>query len=325
MEMSHRGPVFKKVFAQTEKDLRELAAIPDDFAVLFAAGGASFQFSAIPLNLCDKKQKVQYCVTGNWSKTAKEEAERIGVCGEVEVIYQNTERAPTTADLKDKIDPEAAYLYYCDNETIQGVQYPEPIDSPIPVVADMSSNFLSRPIDWSKFGIVYACAQKNFGPAGLTIVCVRKSLIGRELTVCPNLMRYSVLEKNSSMKNTPPTYAIYIAGLVFKWIMAQGGLKGIEEFNLRKSKKIYDVIDASDFWSTPADVASRSMMNVPFINTLGEENAKDFLAFCADRKLMTLAGHRCIGGFRASIYNSMPEEGVDALCQAMKDYEQAKK
>ncbi|KAG9395937.1 Phosphoserine aminotransferase [Carpediemonas membranifera] len=323
MEQSHRGPVFDKIIQEAEADLRTLIGIPDDYAVLFVSGGASFQFSAIPLNLCKDNKKVQYIQTGTWSKTAAEEAKRLGIC-DVDVIFNDTKRVPTAEEIKAKVDPEAAYLYYCDNETIQGVEFQEVPEAPIPVIADMSSNFLSRPIDIKKYGMVYACAQKNFGPAGLTVVVIRKDLIKETFPFCPNLLRYSVLEANRSMKNTPPTYAIYIAGLVFKWIMSKGGLPGIGELNRTKAMMIYDTIAQSNgFWNVPAEETCRSMMNIPFTNTLGQDRAKEFMAFAKERNCVTLAGHRSIGGFRASIYNSMPVEGVEALVQAMKDYQQA--
>ncbi|KAG9389587.1 Phosphoserine aminotransferase [Carpediemonas membranifera] len=323
MEQSHRGPVFDKIIKEAEADLRTLIGIPDDYAVLFASGGASFQFSAIPLNLCKDNKKVQYIQTGTWSKTAAAEAEQLGM--DVDVIFKDTKRVPTAEEIKAKVDPEAAYLYYCDNETIQGVEFQEVPEAPIPVIADMSSNFLSRPIDIKKYGIVYACAQKNFGPAGLTVVVIRKDLIKEPIQTCPNLLRYSVLEANKSMKNTPPTYAIYIAGLVFKWIMSKGGLPGIAELNRKKAMMIYDTIAQSNgFWNVPAEESCRSMMNIPFANIFGEERQKEFMAFAETRRCKTLGGHRSIpGSFRASIYNSMPIEGVEALVQAMKDYQTA--
>ena len=320
MEMSHRGKEFIRIAAQAEADLRELLAVPSNYKVLFLQGGASQQFGAVPVNLLRGKRKADYINTGSWSKKAIEEAKRF--C-EVNVAASSADTKFTTIPPRGawKLDPDAAYVHYTPNETIGGVEFHDiPDTGSVPLVADMSSTIMSRPIDVSRFGVIYAGAQKNIGPAGLTVVIVREDLIGETLPGSPIMYDYKVQAEADSMYNTPPTYAWYIAGLVFDWLKRLGGLSAMGEINRRKAGKLYACIDASPFYSNPVEPASRSWMNVPF--TLPDE-ALDavFLKEAASHGLITLKGHRSVGGMRASIYNAMPEEGVDALVGFMKDFE----
>ncbi len=322
MEMSHRGKAFMSIAAQAEADLREVMAIPDNYKVLFLQGGASSQFAMIPLNLMHRTGKADYVNSGQWSKKAIAEAKRYG---EVHIAATSEENgfsdipAPSTWDLS----PDAAYVHYTPNETIGGVECFEiPDTGDIPLVADMSSTILSRPIDVSKFGIIYAGAQKNIGPAGLTIVIIRDDLVGDALDSCPGMFNYETHVKGESMSNTPPTYAWYLAGLVFKWIKDNGGLDAMAEVNKRKAAKLYKAIDDSSFYANPVAINNRSLMNVPFTLKDAALDA-DFLAGAAERGLMTLKGHRSVGGMRASIYNAMPEEGIDTLVTFMNDFASA--
>ncbi|WP_456406111.1 3-phosphoserine/phosphohydroxythreonine transaminase [Thiolapillus sp.] len=320
MEMSHRGKEFMSIAAQAETDLRELMEIPDNYKVLFLQGGASSQFAMAPLNLMGRTGRADYINTGSWSKKAIAEARRYG---EVNVIADTAAdfKAPAEADLKFSAD--AAYVHYTPNETIQGVEFPYiPDTGDIPLVADMSSTILSRPIDVSKFGIIYAGAQKNIGPAGLTLVIIREDLIGHAPESCPAMLNYKIHADADSMYNTPPTYGWYLAGLVFKWLKDNGGLDAMGVINERKAEDLYAVVDDSDFYANPVDPACRSWMNVPFTLANAELDGK-FLEEAAARGLKTLKGHRSVGGMRASIYNAMPEEGVQALITFMKDFEKA--
>ncbi|MCW9012910.1 MAG: 3-phosphoserine/phosphohydroxythreonine transaminase [Gammaproteobacteria bacterium] len=319
MEMSHRGKDFMSIAAKAEADLREIMAIPDNYKVLFLQGGASSQFSMIPVNLLAGKNKADYVLTGQWSKKAVAEARRF--C-EVNVVSDTSDSRFTTVEDQSKwsTSSDAAYLHYTPNETIVGVEFPFIPETDVPLVADMSSTILSREIDVSKYGVIYAGAQKNIGPAGLTIVIVREDLIGKAMDNMPVMMDYKTHADNDSMYNTPPTYSWYIAGLVFQWIKDKGGIKAMAEINERKAAKLYQAIDDSAFYSNPVDVNCRSWMNVPFILANAELDAS-FLEEAAKVNLMTLKGHRSVGGMRASIYNAMPEEGVDALIQFMADFE----
>ena len=320
MEMSHRGKEYMSIAAEAEADLRELMAIPDNYKVLFLQGGASSQFAMVPMNLLRGKGKADYINTGDWSKKAISEAKRY--C-EVNVIASgeagNFTDTPAASDLK--FSSDAAYVHYTPNETIRGVEFPYiPDTGHIPLVADMSSNILSRPIDVSRFGLIYAGAQKNIGPAGLTIVIVREDLIGETIAGTPSMMDYKIHADNESMYNTPPTYGWYLAGLVFKWLKNNGGLQAMAEVNQRKAAKLYAAIDGSDFYSNPVATESRSIMNVPF--TLPNPNLDaPFLAEAKQAGLTTLKGHRSLGGMRASIYNAMPEAGIDALVAFMAEFE----
>ena len=321
MEMSHRGKEFMSIAAKAEADLREVLAVPDNYKVLFLQGGASSQFSMVPLNLLAGKTSADYINTGAWSKKAIAEAKRF--C-DVNIAASTEDNkftsAPDQSDLS--LDSNAAYLHYTPNETIGGVEFnyiPESGD--VPLVADMSSTILSRPIDVSKFGVIYAGAQKNIGPAGLTIVIVRDDLIGKASDKAPSMFDYKVHADSESMNNTPPTYAWYLAGLVFQWIKDKGGLSAVAEINKRKADKLYAAIDNSGFYANPVAIANRSWMNVPF-TLANAELDKLFLEKAREAGLITLKGHRSVGGMRASIYNAMPEEGVDALVSFMKDFQQ---
>ncbi len=321
MEMSHRGKDFVAIAEQAEADLRELLAVPDDYHVLFLQGGATAQFSAVPLNLLGDRGSADYVNTGAWSKKAIATARPL--C-EVRVAASSEDSRFTTIPPFDTwdLDPAAAYLHYTPNETIGGVEFHWVPDSgEVPLVADMSSTILSRPIDVSRFGVIYAGAQKNIGPAGLTLVIVRGDLAERGAHPhTPPVLDYAAQAKAGSMLNTPPTYSWYLAGLVFQWLKAQGGLAAMAEINRRKADKLYAAIDGSDFYSNPVDPACRSWMNVPF--TLADP-ALDatFLAEAEAAGLTNLKGHRSVGGMRASIYNAMPEAGVDALIDFMGEFE----
>jgi len=320
MEMSHRGKEYMSIAAEAEANLREILSIPDNYKVLFLQGGASSQFAAAPLNLLRGKESADYVNTGAWSKKAIAEANRY--CS-VNVVASSEDTGFTTIPAFESwdINPDAAYLHYTPNETIGGLEFPFiPESGDVPLVADMSSTILSRPLDVSKFGVIYAGAQKNIGPAGLTIVIVRDDLIGDAMDITPAMMNYAVQAKGDSMYNTPPTYAWYLAGEVFKWIKDKGGLQGIGEINQRKAEKLYAAIDASDFYKNPVEVVSRSWMNIPF-TLANSELDEEFLSKAAERGLVTLKGHRSVGGMRASIYNAMPEAGVDALIEMMEDFE----
>jgi phosphoserine aminotransferase len=320
MEMSHRGKEFMGIAAKAEADLRELLNISDDYSVLFVQGGASAQFALIPMNLLGDKNSVDYVNTGAWSKKAIAEAKNYA---EVNVVASS--EASNFSDIPDfaswQMDNQAAYLHYTPNETIGGVEFHwVPETGAVPLVADMSSTILSRPIDVNKFGLIYAGAQKNIGPAGLTIVIVRKDLMGKSMDKTPSVFDYKQVADSDSMLNTPPTYAWYLAGLVFEWIKQQGGLNAMAEINKRKADKLYAAIDGSDFYANPVTKECRSWMNVPF--TLADANLdKTFLEQAEQRGLKTLKGHRSVGGMRASIYNAMPEAGIDALVELMADFE----
>ena len=324
MEMSHRGKDYMSIAAQAEADLREVMAIPDNYKVLFLQGGASSQFSMIPLNLFNSRgvMHADYINTGAWSKKAIAEA---GKYGDINVAASSEESSFTTIPAYDtwNLNDTAAYVHYTPNETIGGVEFHSiPDTGDIPLVADMSSTILSRPLDVSKFGLIYAGAQKNIGPAGLTLVIIRDDLIGETMVDAPAMSDYSIHAKSDSMYNTPPTYGWYLAGLVFQWIKEQGGLTAMAEINERKSQKLYDAIDSSDFYNSPVPSEFRSWMNVPFTLADPELDAR-FLEQAAENNLVTLKGHRSVGGMRASIYNAMPEEGIDALVAFMQEFEKS--
>lgn len=320
MEMSHRGKAFMSIAEKAEVDLRELMAIPDNYKVLFLQGGASSQFSMVPINLLNGKASADYVLTGQWSKKAIAEAKRY--CN-VNVVASSEDQKFTTVPEQSSwnTSADAAYLHYTPNETIVGVEFPFIPDVDVPLVADMSSTILSREIDVSKYGVIYAGAQKNIGPAGLTIAIVRDDLIGHAMPAMPVMMDYKTHSDNDSMYNTPPTYSWYLAGLVFQWLKDKGGIAAMTEINERKAGKLYQAIDNSSFYSNPVDINCRSWMNVPFI-LADSELDKTFLEQAEQAGLTTLKGHRSVGGMRASIYNAMPEAGVDALIEFMKDFEQ---
>jgi phosphoserine aminotransferase len=317
MEMSHRGPEFISIAAEAEADLRSLLAIPANYRVLFLQGGATLQFAQVPMNLLRGKGKADYVVTGEWSKKALKEAK---IYCDVAIAATSEDRHFTYAPKRWSVRKDAAYVHYCSNETIGGVEFHEVPDAEIPLVADASSHFLSRPIDVSKFGLIYAGAQKNAGPAGVTIVIVREDLIGQAAKGTPSVMDYKLQADADSMLNTPATYPLYVAGLVFKWLKQQGGLPSIEKKNVEKARLLYEFLDQSSFFSNPVAKADRSRMNVPFKL---ENPALDgeFLKGAQARGLVQLKGHRSVGGMRASIYNAMPLDGVRALVDYMGEFE----
>jgi phosphoserine aminotransferase len=323
MEMSHRGKEYMGIQAAAEADLRELMGIPANYKVLFLQGGASSQFAMVPMNLLRGKASADYLNTGEWSKKAIKEAKKYGG---VNVVASSEDKNFSYAPTQDawKLDPNAAYVHYTPNETIGGVEmFWTPETGDVPLVADMSSTILSRPMDIAKFGVIYAGAQKNIGPAGVTVVIVRDDLIGQTVAGTPTMFDYKTHADNESMYNTPPTYGIYTAGLVFKGLKAKGGLAAMEQQNVLKANLLYDYMDATDFYNSPVAKENRSRMNVPF--TLKDAALdEDFLKGAKARGLVQLKGHRSVGGMRASIYNAMPVEGVQALVDYMKEFEKAR-
>jgi phosphoserine aminotransferase len=319
MEISHRSKAFIAVAEQAEADLRELLNISDDYSVMFLQGGATQQFALIPLNLSDENQTVDQLVTGSWSKKALQEGQAVR---NVNVVADGADSKYSDVPAQDswKLTSDAAYFHYCSNETIGGVEIHEPPDvGNVPLVTDMSSTILSRPLDVNKYGLIYAGAQKNIGPAGLTIVIVRKDLI-KEGRPASNILNYAAHAAGGSMMNTPPTFAWYMAGLVFAWIKRNGGLAGMGEFNKTKSGKLYTAIDDSDFYANPVALPYRSWMNIPFTLAKPELDG-EFLQQAEAAGLMNLKGHRSVGGMRASIYNAVPMEAIDALLAFMAEFE----
>lgn len=320
MEMSHRSPEVVGVVNHAEQTLRSLLGISDDYAVLFLQGGASTQFGSVPLNLLGDKLSADYVNTGQWSKKAIEEGRRY--C-EVNVVAssQDTNFSTIPPQAQWQLGNDAAYLHYTPNETIGGVEYFWTPQVEVPLVADMSSTILSRPTRVEDFGVIYAGAQKNIGPSGLTLVIVRRDLLGRANAMCPAMLNWQLAADNESMYNTPPTFALYLAALVFDWLVEQGGLLGIETINRRKAQKLYAAIDNSDFYANPVELPSRSLMNVTF--TLADAALdKKFLTESESAGLLNLKGHRSVGGMRASLYNAVSEAAVDALIAFMLDFEQ---
>lgn len=320
MEMSHRGKEFMSIHAQAEDLLRELMAIPANYRILFMQGGAIGENAIVPMNLIGATGRADYVLTGDWSKKSAKEAKTYGTVN----VAATAEASKFTAIPKQsgwKLDPGAAYVHICSNETIGGVQFHwTPDTGQVPLVADMSSDILSRPIDVSRYGLIYAGAQKNIGPSGLTIVIVREDLLGHALPITPSAFNYRTQADADSMYNTPPTYAIYIAGLVLQHVKKLGGMQAMAEHNAAKARVLYDFLDASAFYRNPIAKEDRSLMNVPFWlkdDALNEE----FLKGAQQRGLVQLKGHRSVGGMRASIYNAMPLEGVQALVAYMKDFE----
>jgi phosphoserine aminotransferase len=322
MEVSHRGKAFMDVAARAEQDVRDLLSIPDDYSVLFLQGGATLQFAMAPLNLSQAGDTADYVNTGSWSKKAIAEASRF--C-KVNIAAESSDSNFSHIPVEDDWHKteNAAYFHYTPNETIGGVEFhfiPETGD--VPIVADMSSTILSRPVDVSRFGVIYAGAQKNIGPAGITLVIVRDELLDRNRADAPTLLTYKAFADSGSMTNTPPTFAWYAAGLVFEYLKSKGGLAAVAETNERKASRLYQAIDDSSFYSNPVQAGCRSWMNVPFI--LRDSNLdQKFLDQASDAGLVNLKGHRSVGGMRASIYNAMPEEGVDALISFMQEFEKS--
>lgn len=323
MEMSHRGKEFISIAEKAEADVRELMNIPNNYKVLFLQGGATTQFSMVPMNLLRGKEKTCYVNTGAWSKKAIKEA-KIHSNVQVSATAEDTGFTSIPAIDSWDIDQNAAYLHYTSNETIGGVEFQSiPDVGDIDLVADMSSNILSRAIDVSKFGVIYAGGQKNMGPSGIALTIVREDLIGYAKEGSPSMMDYKNHADAGSMFNTPATYSWYLMGLVFEWLKEQGGVAAIEARNIRKAEKLYNVIDASDFYANPVELTSRSRMNIPFTLANPELDAL-FLSEAKAAGLETLKGHRSVGGMRASIYNAMPEAGVDALISMMSEFERTK-
>jgi phosphoserine aminotransferase len=321
MEVSHRSKEFIAVAETAEQDLRDLLSISDDYSVLFVQGGATLQFAMVPLNLAAQGDTVDYVQTGTWSKKAIGEARRF--C-EVNVAADSSDSnfAHIPPQESWQLSDNAAYLHYTPNETIGGVEFHFVPESEAPLVADMSSTILSRPIDVSRFGIIYAGAQKNIAPAGITVVIVRKDLLSLVRENVPTQLIYNVYAESGSMINTPPTFTWYVAGLVFKHLKAEGGLATVAERNARKAAKLYAAVDSSDFYSNPVSPDCRSRMNLPFVLKDPSLDAK-FLSEADTAGLKNLKGHRSVGGMRASLYNAMPDEGVDRLIEFMRDFERA--
>jgi len=320
MEMSHRGKAYQEIFARTKQAVIDLLGVPGDYEVLFLQGGATAQFAMVPMNLLGEGGKADYVNTGVWSRKAIAEARKFGtvnVAASSEATGFN--RIPGQAELR--LDPDAAYCHITTNNTISGTEYPyTPDTGDVPLVADASSNILSRPMDVARYGLIYAGAQKNLGPSGVTLVVIRKDLVGHAGGAVPVIFDYQIHVDADSMYNTPPTYAIYILGLVCDWLHDQGGVAAIEQINIRKAHKLYACIDASDFYACPTEPASRSRMNVPFTLATQDLDAT-FLAEASAAGLVALKGHRLLGGMRASLYNAMPEAGVDALVAFLQEFE----
>lgn len=321
MEMSHRGREFTSIHETALADLRELLSVPDNYRVLFLQGGGIAENAIVPMNLLGTRQNVDFVVTGSWSQKSFKEAQKYGTShlaatGRTEDGFT---RAPAFSEWQMSADP--AYVHLCTNETIDGVEtFDIPDTGSVPLVADVSSHILSRPLDISRYGALFGGAQKNIGMAGVTLVIVREDLLERALPICPSAFEWKTVAANNSMYNTPPTYAIYIAGLVFKWLKAQGGLEAIEARNVEKAALLYDAIDASSFYLNKVEKNARSRMNVPFF-LADETRNEDFLAGAKARGLLQLKGHKSVGGMRASIYNAVPLAGVKALVEYMKDFE----
>ena len=321
MEMSHRSKEYQKIIDTAEADLREVMNIPDNYTVLFLQGGASTQFAMVPMNLMNKNKKADYIITGQWAKKAYKEAARYGAARAIASSEDKTfSYIPKVT--KDMIDPEADYVHICMNNTIYGTVWKElPDTGDVPLVADISSCILSEPIDVSKFGLLYAGAQKNVAPAGLTIVIVRNDLLGNAMDITPTMLNYVTHSENGSMFNTPPCYTIYVAGLVFKWIKSLGGLSEMKKINEKKAAMLYSFLDGSKLFRGTVVPEDRSLMNVPFVTGSEELDAK-FVAESKAQGFVNLKGHRSVGGMRASIYNAMPVEGVEKLVEFMKKFEE---
>jgi phosphoserine aminotransferase len=322
LEISHRSSTFENILNETIENLKKLGNIPDNYKIIFLGGGASLQFSMVPLNLMPPKNKADYIVTGSWSKKAVKEAKRVGTVNIVASTEdENFKRIPKQEELK--LDPDSAYVHYTSNNTIFGTEWhyiPEVGD--VPLVCDMSSDIFSYPFDVAKFGLIYAGAQKNLGPAGVTVVIIREDLLERSQDSLHTMLNYKIHAENNSLYNTPPVFGIYIVGLVAKWIINLGGLEAIAKINDEKARLIYDAIDNSDgFYRGHAEKDSRSKMNITF-RLPNEELEKKFVKESTEQNLMGLKGHRSVGGLRASIYNAFPIEGVKALVEFMKEFQQ---
>ena len=320
MEMSHRSKTFQKIFDDTQMKLRKMLCVPEGYKILFLQGGASSQFSMVPLNLIGKTGKADYAVTGNFATVAYKEAKKYG---EISVAASSEDQNFTYIPTQDQLilNPEASYFYYCSNNTIYGTEWQYvPETGNVPLVCDMSSDILSRQIDVSKYGIIFAGAQKNMAPAGLTVVIIREDLAGNQLPYTPLMMDYQTMIKKDSMYNTPPCWCIYMLGLVLDWLEEQGGIVGMEKIKTQKAGMLYDVIDSSRLFTAAAKVGSRSDMNVTFRTASADLDAK-FVAESTAAGFSNLKGHRLVGGMRASIYNAMPMEGVEKLCDFIREFD----
>lgn len=321
MEMSHRSKVFIKIFDETQEKFRRLLGVPEGYKVLFLQGGATMQFAMVPLNLMGKTGKADYVRTGNFANNAHKEAKKYG---QANVAGSSEDQKWTYIPSQDQLtlDPEASYLHYCSNNTIEGTQWQYVPQAPagVPLVCDMSSDILSRPIDVSKYGIIYAGAQKNLAPAGLTIVIIKEDLAGNEMPITPAIMNYKSMIDKDSMYNTPPCWPIYMLGLMCDWVDSVGGLAPLEQRNIKKAQMLYDVLDASKMFTVSAQPGSRSFMNVTFRSASEDLDAK-FVAESVKAGFTNLKGHRSVGGMRASIYNAMPMEGVEKLCDFIQKFE----
>ena len=323
MEMSHRSSSYLDIFNKTKDLLKKVMNIPDGYEIVFIQGGATQQFSMVPLNLL-KNGKADYIITGSFSKKAATEAKKYG---EINIAYDGSDNdfkhIPTQDELK--LDPEASYVHLCANNTIYGTEWKYvPETNGVPIIADMPSNILSKPIDVSKYGMIYAGAQKNMGIAGLGVAIIKKDLFQKLSPTTPVLLDYTLMIENDSMYNTPPAYAIYVLGLVLEWIDEMGGLEVMEKRNIEKAKLLYDYLDSSDFYKAHSDKDNRSLMNVTFTTPTKELDAK-FVKESIEAGMTNLKGHRSVGGIRASIYNAMPLEGVEKLVAFMKEFEAANK
>lgn len=320
MEMSHRSKEYQAIIDETEKSLRDVMSIPDNYKVLFLQGGASSQFAMIPLNLMNKTGKADYVITGQWAKKAYQEAQRYGECNVIASSADKTFSYIPELD-KSKFNPTADYFHICQNNTIYGTRFTElPDTGNVPLVADLSSCILSEPVDVSKYGMIYAGAQKNMGPAGLTVVIIREDLIGNARETCPTMFNYQIHAENGSMYNTPPTYGIYILKLVLQWIKDMGGLEAMKIHNEKKAALLYDYLDNNSMFKATVQGKDRSLMNIPFITGNDELDAK-FVAEAKKEGFINIKGHRSVGGMRASVYNAMPVEGVEKLVAFMKKFE----
>lgn len=320
MEMSHRSKIFQKIFDETQAKFRKLMKIPDNYKILFLQGGGTMQFSMIPLNLMSATGKADYAITGHFANQAFKEAKKYGAAN-VAATSEDRKHVYIPAQNQLKLDPEASYFYYCANNTIEGTEWQYvPETGKVPVCCDMSSDIMSREVDVSKFGLIFAGAQKNMAPAGLTVVIIREDLAGHELPITPAIMNYKSMIDKDSMYNTPPCWCIYILGLVCDWLESQGGVAGMEKIKHNKAQMLYDVLDSSKLFTVSAEPGSRSDMNVAFRSASEEMDAK-FVAESVKHGFTNLKGHRSVGGMRASIYNAMPVEGVEKLCDFIRDFD----
>ncbi len=320
MEMSHRSPMFESIIQKTEADLRRLMNIPDTYEVLFLQGGASLQFAMAPMNLLSPGGTVDFLNTGAWGQKAITEAEKLGTAHTAaSTKEENFSRLPDPEEIRPSANPD--YLHYVTNNTIYGTRFPYiPDAGAAPLIADMSSNILSEPIDVSRFGLIFAGAQKNLGPAGVTVVIIRKDLIGRHRAETPTMLQYKTHADKQSLFNTPPCYAVYMVGKMLQWIDSLGGMEAVTDRNRRKAALLYEVLDNSRLFRAPVREKDRSLMNIPFLSSSPEMD-KQFLAGAEKAGLVNLKGHRSVGGMRASIYNAMPPEGVQALADFIQDFE----